>query len=691
MRFDKFGAGALISTLALAIAAGLSCPARAADLPSTKAAPEALARDPWTGFYVGGNIGYAWGNSHWATPGNSGSVDMAEGINTFNESGSFFTGLQAGYNYLLPNHILIGAEADLMAPTFPNLAGNTTGGGTNFTSPTKGPESYSVNVQTGGTARARVGYASGDWLFYATGGLAWSRDLLSLTQISSQTNDSPLLWRLGWAAGAGVEFPVTANWTGKIEYLFKDFGAKDVYFPSNAQQFSSGLTLQQVLVGLNYHFGNESAPAPVSDAAAPGSDRISLHGQATFVEQAYPAMRAPYNGPYSLPNTGQGRETFDLTLYTGLRLWQGAEFWVNPEVDQGFGLANTHGAAGFPSAEAYKLGDPFPYARVQRYFVRQTIDLGGETQKVDADVNVFAGSTTANRLVLTVGKFGIVDIFDTNKFANNPKTDFLNWSMINTGTFDYAGDAWGYSYGAAAEWYQDRWTLRVGAFDLSQTPAGGALNALAYGLDPNFSQFQLVGEIEERHELWGQAGKFKITGFVSRGRAGQFQTAVDVANATGIDPSLALALDRQFRSRPGMSFNTEQQVTETVGVFARAGWVDGNVEPWDFADIDRTVQAGVSVSGKQWGRPDDTWAIAGVLNGITSAHQAYFNAGGLGILIGDGQLPNPGSERIIETYYNYALTPSTKLGLDYQFIANPGYNTQRGPANIFAGRVHWTF
>ena len=214
-----------------------------------------------------------------------------------------------------------------------------------------------------------------------------------------------------------------------------------------------------------------------------------------------------------------------MTLFAGVRLWKGAELWVDPEIDQGFGFANTHGAAGFPSAEAYKLGSDYPYARVQRYFVRQTIDLGGETQKVDADVNQFAGSYTANRLVLTVGKFSIVDIFDTNKYANNPKTDFLNWSVVNAGTFDYAGDGWGYTYGAAAEWYQGRWTLRGGIFDLSATPAGG-VSPSGGDLDPTFSQFQLVGEIEERHELWGQPGKIKVTGFLSRGRAGQFADAI---------------------------------------------------------------------------------------------------------------------------------------------------------------------
>src|SRR6202041_1689812 len=125
------------------------------------------------------------------------------------------------------------------------------------------------------------------------------------------------------------------------------------------------------------------------------------------------------------------------------------------------------------------------------------------------------------------------------------------------------------------------------------------------------------------------------------------------------------------------SLNLEQQVTEILGVFFRAGWADGDIEPWDFTDIDRTVSGGVSISGKSWGRPDDTIGIAGVVNGISSEHQAFLNAGGLGILVGDGMLPRPGPEQIIEAYYSYTLTPETKLTADYQFIANPGYNTDR--------------
>ena len=148
---------------------------------------------------------------------------------------------------------------------------------------------------------------------------------------------------------------------------------------------------------------------------------------------------------------------------------------------------------------------------------------------------------------------------------------------------------------------------------------------------------------------------------------------------------------RTYTSRPGVSLNLEQQVSETVGVFARAGWADGNVEPWDFTDIDRTLSGGVSMNGKHWGRPDDTIGIAGVINNIAGVHQAFFNAGGLGILIGDGQLPNPGLEKIFETYYSYALSPSTGVSFDYQFINNPAYNTDRGPVNAFAVRLHAQF
>jgi len=669
----------------------LASSAQAADLATimaTKAPPPtAPAAYDWTGFYVGAHLGYAWGSSNWTTaPGLAGALDLYQPFDAFTGVGSYFGGIQVGYDNMLPNRVVLGAEADASFPTFPNLNGISVGGISTFNS-ASGPETYSETMLSSGTLRGRIGYAPGDWLFYATGGFAWSYDQLALTNLTTGATDMPFLWRLGFAAGGGVEVPVAPHWTARLEYLFTGYGRSDVLFANNGQRVDSDWALQELRAGLDYQFG-DGAGVAAKAATTPAPDQVNFHGQTTFTWQGYPAIRAPFSGPNSLIASGEGRETADATLFTGVRLWQGAELWVNGEIDQGFGLADTHGVAGFTSAEAYKLGADYPYTRVPRYFIRQTVDLGGDTSKVDADINQFAGSQTANRLVLTVGKFAVVDIFDTNAYANNPKSDFLNWAVVNAGTFDYAADAWAYTYGAAAEWYQGRLTLRGGVFDLSATPTGG-ISPNGVNLDPSFDQFQILGEIEERHELWGEAGAIKVTGFLSRGRAGDYADAIALAAMTGGPANIDAV--RQYRSRPGVSVNLQQQVTETVGMFARAGWADGKVEPWDFTDIDRTLAAGLSVKGTQWGRPDDTVGLTGVINGISKVHQEFLNDGGLGILVGDGMLPHPGLEQIIESYYSYALSASTRLTADYQFVANPGYNRDRGPVNVFAGRFHWQF
>jgi high affinity Mn2+ porin len=408
----------------------------------------------------------------------------------------------------------------------------------------------------------------------------------------------------------------------------------------------------------------------------------AIHGQATFVDQGNAAFRSPYRGTNSLDPAARGRETADVTLYAGVRLWPGMEAWINPEFDQGFGLSDTLGVAGFPSGEAYKVGMARPYFRLQRLFVRQTIDLGGDREKTEADLNQLAGSHTADRLVITFGKIGVPDIFDTNSYAHDPRGDFLNWSLIDTGTFDYAADAWGYTVGGAAEWYVGRWTLRGGVFNLSKVPN-------SEHLEYDFSQFQGIAEIEERHEIGDRKGKLKITGFISRGRMGQFDDALALAQATGEVPSVADV--RHYRSRTGVSLNLEQEVADDLGVFVRAGVAGGDVEPYEFADIDRTAAAGLSLKGARWGRKDDTVGLAFVVNGISSIHEQYLAAGGLGILIGDGRLPHPGPEQILETYYDFAAYGPAHLSLDYQEVINPAYNRDRGPVSIGAVRLHAQF
>jgi high affinity Mn2+ porin len=406
----------------------------------------------------------------------------------------------------------------------------------------------------------------------------------------------------------------------------------------------------------------------------------AVHGQATNVWQFQPAFHSPYQGGQSLPADANARETVDATLYLGFRPWRGAEIWINPEMDQGFGLGNTFGVAGYLSGEAYKLGEPTPYYIMARAFFRQTINLGGESEKIDPDLNQLGGSQTANRLVFTVGKFAVIDIFDTNKYANDPRTDFLNWAIIQQGAFDYAANGWGETYGASAEWYQDRWAARVGAFDLSVQPNDKYL-------DNRFvSQWQLAAEVEERHTVWDQPGKVKFLYWLTRGDLGTYSDALALAAATGTTPSV-LAVEK-YRSKFGVGLNIEQQIIPDLGVFARASWSQGGVQEDDFTDISASISGGVSLTGGRWGRPDDTVGLGAAANQISHSAKLYFAAGGLGGLIGDGQLPQAAPEQILETYYSLGLFSIAHVTLDYQFVNNPAYNQQRGPVSVIALRLH---
>ena len=433
--------------------------------------------------------------------------------------------------------------------------------------------------------------------------------------------------------------------------------------------------------------GTTPQPDVSTASTAPDSPPVhedwAIHGQSTFTEIYQPGFRSSYRGPQSLDPSSLGRETFDVTLYGGVRLWRGAEVWVNPEVDQGFGPSNTFGLAGYVSAEAYKLGAAAPYARVPRIFLRQTIDLGGEVQAVAPDLNTLGGTQTANRVVVTIGKFSSFDIFDTNKYAHDPRNDFLNWSLIDAGNFDQAADAWGFTYGAAAEWYQDWWTIRGGVFDLPTRPEYKYLN-------PQFApQVQYIAEVEERHTVFGQDGKLKLSGFYTHGLLGSYSDAVAYGKANGTTPSIFDVL--KIRGKGGGSVNLEQSITSDLGFFFRAGVSDGTSSVTAYTDVDNTVSFGLSLAGNRWNRPDDTVGIGFARNDITRQFKNYLNAGGLGILIGDGKLPNSGPEEVMETFYSFAIHKGVNLTADYQFINNPAYNRDRGPVSFLGARLHAQF
>jgi high affinity Mn2+ porin len=421
-------------------------------------------------------------------------------------------------------------------------------------------------------------------------------------------------------------------------------------------------------------------PAATGDQDLPG--RWNVHGQLTFVKQYHPSFTSPYEGPNSLRSARNGEETTDLTLFSGIRLWRGGAFYVNPEVDEGFGLSNTLGTAGFPSGEAYKVGKSKPYFRLQRAFLRQVFDLGGASQTVDSGANEVGGVRSVNNVTLTVGKFSVVDIFDTNSYAHDPRGDFLNWSVIDAAAFDYAADSWGYTVGATLEWTQSWWTLRGGFFDLSNVPNSKTL-------EPGFREFALIGEIERRYDVGEHPGKLKVLAFVNHARMGRYDDAIRLGQVAGAAPDTALV--RRNSSRPGVSINLEQEITNDLGAFARVSFNSGQKEAYDFTDVNRSLSGGFLLKGNQWQRVDDRVGFAVAVNGISDDAHRYFAAGGLGILIGDGQLPHYGSEYILETFYSMHVAEHLTVSADYQHITNPAYNRDRGPVSIFGVRAHAEF
>ena len=425
-----------------------------------------------------------------------------------------------------------------------------------------------------------------------------------------------------------------------------------------------------------------TASAQVDTNAPAAAQNWNWHIQNTDIVQGYPGFHSAYSGPNSLPAGGETRETVSLDLYAGLRLWPGAEAHLDGLMWQGFGVNNTLGADGFPNAEAFRLGTATPNVNFPRLFLRQTFGFGGEQEDIANDQLTLAGKQGISRLTLTVGRLSAKDIFDNNAYANDPRTQFMNWALMADEAWDYPADSLGYMTGFTAELNQRNWTLRYGFFQMPRVSNGTAL-------DRNFlTAWGMVTELERRYALADHPGAIRLLAFLNHAHMGSYQDAVDGAISSG-NPADVTA-SREYRYKYGFGLNWEQELVKNVGIFSRLGWSDGRNEGWVFSDVDRTATAGVSVKGEAWHRPGDTVGLAGVLNGLSHVHQEYFAEGGTGILAGDGAL-NYGWEKIIETYYDFKVCEHVNAALDYQFIDNPAFNEARGPVSVFGGRLHFEF
>jgi high affinity Mn2+ porin len=418
-------------------------------------------------------------------------------------------------------------------------------------------------------------------------------------------------------------------------------------------------------------------PAGIELLATALPGEWSTHYQYTAIDQGHPAFRSPYSGSNSLNPGNRMNETMSATAYLGRTLWQGGALYLDPELNQGFGLSHTTGVAGFPNGEAQKAGEHAPKLNIARFYLVQTIGLGGEQEKVEDGLNQVAGTRDISRVTIYAGKLAVNDLFDTNGYAHDPRNDFMNWSVWEGGAYDYAADQKGYSDGIAAELNQKDWAFRAGAFLMPKRSNDRDLETRI------LQRGGYQAELEERYELYGKSGKLRLLGFVNRGFAGTYREALSV-------PGVAIVQTRKERLKEGFVVNLEQAISDDLGAFARFSFNDGQNEIMSFTDIDRSGLVGVSLKGSAWQRPDDTIGLAAVINALSSAHADFLKAGGLGILVGDGRL-NYATENIMEAYYRIQLAKPLSLTADYQFVANPAYNRDRGPVSILAVRAHLQF
>lgn len=485
---------------------------------------------------------------------------------------------------------------------------------------------------------------------------------------------------------------ILADVGGGIEYRLNPnlgiFADARYNFSSNSRNdfITTRVGIRYALPGFGRESVEEATPpdkkVPVIETENAGEHQNwATHFDAVEVVQGQPGFHSPYEGPQSLYPSDNFRQTSDVDLFFAFRVWPGGEIYFNPEYYQGFGFAQSHGLGAFPNAMAYKTGQYRGDFNIPHLFLRQVWGFGGEQEQLDADALQLSGKVDISRLTLQVGRFAVTDLFDNNQYAHDGRGDFLNWAAVDALTYDYAQDALGYEEGVTLELNQAAWAARWGIFTIARVPDGSATDG------HYLRAWQQGAELEGRYTLWNHPGKVRLLGYLMSASMGSYKAAV-LDYPTGMPD---LADTRRYRYSYGIMLNVEQEITKNLGGFLRLGWRDANYETYQFSDATRSLEVGLSLKGTGWNRPNDTVGLAEMLDGIGHAEREYLNDGGLGIEVGDGKLPHYGLENVIETYYNFELFKGINVTLDYQLAVNPAFNEDRGPINIFSGRLHIKF
>jgi high affinity Mn2+ porin len=428
---------------------------------------------------------------------------------------------------------------------------------------------------------------------------------------------------------------------------------------------------------------SEDKPSRPVDPSAGEQELYSFHFQSTAATQYHPTFAAAYSGNNSLGAKAESATAFVNTLYADFRLWPGAELLFDPEMSGGKGLSKTLGVAAFPSGIVYRVGDPAPAIYVARIAISQTFGLGGGKVINDAGPNELAGTRDRNQLAITVGRLSVVDVFDANRYANDPTDHFFNWALFASGAWDYPADTRGYTWGALADLAIDWWSARLG-FALEPKEANMADMDWRLG-----KAHGLMAEYEARYQLRKLPGACSVLLFHNTAHMGNYAEALSMRRPLGTMPDVT-ATRADGRTKFGFTVSLEQSLTHGLGAFLRLSANDGRNESWAFTEIDRSLAVGLVQDGELWHRDRDEMGFALVADGLSADHRHYLTAGGYGFIIGDGAL-RYGPELEGEVYYKLRLADLISLSAIYQPIINPAYNRDRGPVHVFTGRMHVAF
>ena len=414
----------------------------------------------------------------------------------------------------------------------------------------------------------------------------------------------------------------------------------------------------------------------------------ALGAQATWIWQAKPALHAPYSGSNSL--SGQEERAYSLTgtLDLGLRLWPRAQLHLNPELSTGVPLSRLSGAGGLSNGELARTSGANLSSYLARAYLMQRWSIGDEAQTLGPGFNELGGRVGTHRITLVVGTFSLLDFFDLNPYAKDPRSQFFNWASMTHGAWDFAADARGYTSGALLEYRTPYWAARVAR---TMVPVESNGLTLDNRLGRHYGD-QL--EVESALPLRLAAGPLRasVLWFKNRAQMGSFAEAL----ALGGTPELSLV--RRDQQKTGWGLSLMAPLGEDSGVFLRASRNDGGTEAFSFTEIDQQWATGAQFTGAPWGRGADRWGLTWMENGISEPHRSYLAAGGMGFFLGDGQLKY-GPERIVEAYYRWALPRmassagrlQSSFSLGWQHVSNPGYNQERGPAQVYSMRWQSAF